>query len=163
MYRVSHIRVIKSINVKSYLTTARKLTTHELDPSNIDDIDQLLKRISIKSISYIHKIAYKSNYHLDGNVFHNPVTIRNPLVLLKDTIDLPGISQDWLYVGKRHTNSFFHTDDFGLPVINTMLNDGQKLWMVIDPGDNHKMIQRLRSISGKWIESEENPLCYRRK
>lgn len=149
VYRASKIRVIKSINVKSYLTTARQLPPHELDPSNIDDIDKLFQTISRKSVSYIHNIAYESNYHLDGNVFHNPVAIRNPIVLLKEAKHPPGISQDWLYVGKRHTNSFFHTDDFGLPVINTMLNDGRKFWMVIDPGDNAKIIQKLRSISGK--------------
>lgn len=148
VYRASNIRVIKSINVKSYLTTAQKLTPHELDPTNIDDTEKLFQTISRKSVSYIHNIAYKSNYHLDGNVFHNPVAIRNPIVLLKEANDPPGISQDWLYVGKRHTNSFFHTDDFGLPVINTMLNDGRKFWMVIDPDDNTKIIQKLRSISG---------------
>lgn len=101
VYRASNIRVIKTINVKSYLTTAGKLS------------------------------------------------VRNPIVMLKESNHPPGISQDWLYVGKRHSNSFFHTDDFGLPVINTMLNDGRKLWIVIDPGDNRKIIQKLRSISGK--------------
>lgn len=149
VYRASTIRAVKTVNIKSYLTTAQKMTAHELDPSNIADIDKLFQLISKKSIIYIHNIGLESNYHLDGNVFHNPAAIRNPLGLLKENNPPPEISRHWFYVGKRYTNSFLHTDDFGLPVLNTMLNEGRKFWMVIDPVDNCKLIDKLRAISSK--------------
>lgn len=131
------------------------MTAHELDPSNSADVDKLFDLISKKSIIYIHNVPLESNYRLDGNVFHNPAAIRNPLTLLKENNPPPEISQHWFYVGKRYTNSFLHTDDFGLPVVNTMLNEGRKLWLVVDPGDNHKLIDKLRSISRKLIVSEK--------
>lgn len=160
VYRASNIRAIKTVSIKSYLTTAQKLTAHELDPSNFADIDKLFELVSKKSIIYIHNVGLESNYHLDGNVFHNPAAIRNPLVLLKENNTPPEISRHWFYVGKRYTNSFLHTDDFGLPVLNTMLNEGQKFWLVIHPGDNHKLIEKLRAISRKLIASEEREICF---
>ncbi|XP_037042239.1 uncharacterized protein LOC119078685 [Bradysia coprophila] len=149
VYRVSKIEAKQSVNIKSYLTTAQNLAPHKIDPLNIEDVERLFQLISQKAIIYIHNAGHKCNQHLDdGVIFHNPSAIRNPLALLRECTDPPEISQYWIYVGKRYTNSFLHTDDFGLPVINTMLNDGQKFWLTVDPSDNVKLIQRLRQMSG---------------
>lgn len=122
---------------------------HEVNPFSIDDIDELVKLVAKKSIIYVQNVGCRRNHQLDADKFHHPATIRSPLALLKRRGE-PAISDDWVFLGKRYTNSAFHTDDFGMPVINTMLNNGRKLWVVIDPIDNDKMIEKLRSISGKY-------------
>lgn len=154
VYRVSKIEAKRSVNTKSYLTTAQKSVPYELDPSSIEDVEKLLQLISKKAIVYIHNAGHECTQNPDDDdvIFHNPSAIRNPLALLNETTDEPIISQCWIYVGKRYTNSFLHTDEFGLPVINTMLNDGRKFWLVVDPDDNPKLIKKLREISGKQRE-----------
>lgn len=150
---MSKIEAKKSVNIQSYLTTAQKLAPHEMDPSNIDDVDKLFQLISKKAIIYIHNTGHECSQPFDdGVIFHNPAALRNPIALLKESRDPPEISQHWIYVGKRYTNSFLHTDDFGLPVLNTMLNDGQKFWLTVDPNYNRKLVQKLREISGEKAE-----------
>lgn len=150
VYRVADIQPKKKINVKTYQITGNKLDAFDINETDVADVDNLCKAASKKAINYIHNLYYEPSVSQDMKLFHNPAAIRSPLTLLRreNRNTYPGLGDDWFFMGKRLTSSFMHTDDLGIPVINTMLNDGKKLWMVVDPIDNAVLIQKLRTISG---------------
>ena len=125
-------------------------------PFTLKRIDQFITQAATGSRIYIQHINYKQTKSPANGIFHNPSAIASPLNLAyQNYAPYRNIFKKKFHrdpcrysLGGTFSSTYIHFDIPEVSVINTLLNNGYRLWIIIDPADTENLIAILHRVAG---------------
>ena len=122
-------------------------------PLRVEHVDTLMEEVAKAPQLYVHRIQFTRKYRRRNGIFHDPSAISSPLCFAYKDRQGNCIENEyngcWYFFGGRLSSTYIHFDMPEFSVINTQLNNGLKLWIIVHPEDTWKLVRFLQKISGE--------------
>ena len=145
-----------NMKLEKHIEKFKKATPEKIDleePFSIESLDAVVRAAGSQPPQYyIHNVNYERKMHRDKEIFHNPATVNSPLLFARVNAKQQALKEEintcWTFFGPTLSSTYVHFDECDTSVINTMLNSGMKLWILIDPRDANELVKKLKELAG---------------